>query len=39
MLEMADEGYMQPVTRKDIRVLGKQALGLGYVGANTMYQR
>jgi 3-hydroxyacyl-CoA dehydrogenase len=36
-LMMADEGYVQPVQRKDIRVLGKQALGLGYVGANTMY--
>jgi 3-hydroxyacyl-CoA dehydrogenase len=36
-LQMADEGYVQPVQRKDIRVLGKQALGLGYVGANTMY--
>ncbi|MDB5154201.1 MAG: fadN, partial [Mucilaginibacter sp.] len=36
-LQMADEGYVQPIPRKDIRVLGKQALGLGYVGANTMY--
>ena len=36
-LMLADEGYTQPVQRKDIRVLGKQALGLGYVGANTMY--
>jgi 3-hydroxyacyl-CoA dehydrogenase len=36
-LQLADEGYVQPVPRKDIRVLGKQALGLGYVGANTMY--
>ena len=36
-LQMADEGYVQPVQRTDIRVLGKQALGLGYVGANTMY--
>jgi 3-hydroxyacyl-CoA dehydrogenase len=35
-LLMANEGYVQPVPRKDIRVLGKQALGLGYVGANTM---
>jgi len=33
---MAEEGYVQPVKRTDIRVLGKQALGLGYVGANTM---
>ncbi len=36
-LLMAEEGYVQPVQRKDIRVLGKQALGLGYVGANTMF--
>jgi len=36
-LQLADEGYVQPVPRTDIRVLGKQALGLGYVGANTMY--
>ena len=34
---MADEGYLQPVQRTDIRVLGKQALGLSYVGANSMY--
>ncbi len=36
-LQLADEGYVQPIPRNDIRVLGKQALGLGYVGANTMY--
>lgn len=36
-LIMANEGYTPPVPRKDIRVLGKQALGLGYVGANAMY--
>ncbi len=36
-LQLADEGYVQPIQRTDIRVLGKQALGLGYVGANTMY--
>jgi len=36
-LLMANEGYVQPVPRKDIRVLGKQALGLGYVGANAMF--
>lgn len=35
-LMMAQEGYSQPVPRKDIRVLGKQALGLAYVGANSM---
>jgi len=36
-LQLADDGYVQPVQRKDIRVLGKQALGLGYIGANSMY--
>jgi 3-hydroxyacyl-CoA dehydrogenase len=36
-LMMAEQGYVQPIPRTDIRVLGKQALGLGYVGANTMY--
>ena len=34
---MADKGYTQPLPRKDIRVLGKQALGLAYAGANAMY--
>ena len=36
-LTLADEGYVQPAQRTNIRVLGKQALGLAYVGANTMY--
>ena len=35
-IELADAGYTQPVQRKDIRVLGKQALGLAYLGANSM---
>ncbi len=35
-IELAEAGYTQPVQRKDIRVLGKQALGLAYLGANTM---
>ncbi|TAL57913.1 MAG: 3-hydroxyacyl-CoA dehydrogenase/enoyl-CoA hydratase family protein [Bacteroidetes bacterium] len=35
-LEIANEGYSKPVPRKDIRVLGKQALGLAYLGANAM---
>ncbi len=35
-LLMADEGYTQPTPRNDIRVLGNQALGLVYVGANSM---
>lgn len=36
-LLLAEEGYTRPVPRKDIRVLGNQALGLVYVGANSMY--
>jgi 3-hydroxyacyl-CoA dehydrogenase len=35
-LELAKEGYTKPLYRKDIRVLGKQALGLAYLGANSM---
>ncbi len=36
-IELAEAGYTQPVQRKDIRVLGKQGLGIVYAGANTMY--
>jgi 3-hydroxyacyl-CoA dehydrogenase len=36
-ITMANSGYTTPVHRKDIRVLGKQALGLAYLGANAMY--
>ncbi|WP_295793858.1 3-hydroxyacyl-CoA dehydrogenase/enoyl-CoA hydratase family protein [Mucilaginibacter sp.] len=36
-LQLANDGYVQPLQRTDIKVLGKQALGLAYVGANTMY--
>lgn len=35
-LNLANDGYTQPAARKDIRVLGKQALGLAYLGANSM---
>ena len=35
-IELADAGYTQPVPRKDIKVLGKQGLGIVYVGANSM---
>ncbi len=35
-LQLAEEGYTKPIPRTDIRVLGKQALGLAYIGANTM---
>lgn len=35
-LAMAKAGYTQPVKRKDITVLGQEALGLAYVGADSM---
>lgn len=35
-LNLADAGYTKPVPRKDITVLGKQALGLAYLGADSM---
>jgi 3-hydroxyacyl-CoA dehydrogenase len=35
-LRMADAGYSKPLPRKDIRVLGNTALGLVYVGADSM---
>jgi 3-hydroxyacyl-CoA dehydrogenase len=37
VLEMANSGYTQPQERKDIRVLGRQGLGMVYAGAYTMY--
>ncbi|WP_299224549.1 3-hydroxyacyl-CoA dehydrogenase/enoyl-CoA hydratase family protein [uncultured Psychroserpens sp.] len=33
---MADAGYTQPVKRRDIKVLGKQALGMFLVGTDAM---
>jgi len=36
-LQLAEAGYTQPAKRNDIRVLGNQALGLVYVGANSMW--
>ena len=33
---MAEQGYTQPVRRKDIKVLGKQALGMFLVGTDSM---
>ncbi|MFZ4261872.1 3-hydroxyacyl-CoA dehydrogenase NAD-binding domain-containing protein [Sphingobacterium sp. HJSM2_6] len=35
-LALANAGYVQPVPRKDIRVLGNQGLGIVYVGASSM---
>ncbi len=36
-LRMADAGYSQPLARKDIKVFGNEALGLVYVGADSMH--
>jgi 3-hydroxyacyl-CoA dehydrogenase len=35
-LLMAQKGYTKPVKRTNIKVLGKEGLGIVYVGANTM---
>ncbi|HWY98792.1 MAG TPA: 3-hydroxyacyl-CoA dehydrogenase, partial [Bacteroidia bacterium] len=35
-IQLAEEGYTQPVMRNDIKVLGKQGLGMVYVGADVM---
>lgn len=35
-LMMANKGYTKPIKRKDIKVLGKEGLGIVYVGANSM---
>lgn len=36
-LELADAGYVQPIPRNDIKVLGNQGLGIVYVGASSMH--
>ena len=33
---MAEAGYTQPIRRKDVKVLGKQALGMFLVGTDSM---
>jgi 3-hydroxyacyl-CoA dehydrogenase len=35
-LELAEKGYTHPAKRNDIRVLGQEALGLVYVGSDSM---
>jgi 3-hydroxyacyl-CoA dehydrogenase len=35
-LAMADQGYTQPVKRKDITVMGQEGMGIVYAGANSM---
>jgi 3-hydroxyacyl-CoA dehydrogenase len=36
VIELADAGYVQPIQRKDVKVLGKSGLGIVYAGANSM---
>ena len=36
VLELVDKGYTKPIERRDIKVLGQEALGIVYVGANSM---
>ncbi len=33
-LEMAEKGYSQPAPRNDVKILGKEALGMVYVGSD-----
>lgn len=35
-LNLANKGYSQPIERKNVTVLGKEGLGIAYIGANTM---
>lgn len=35
-ISLADAGYVQPIQRTDIKVLGNQGLGIVYVGADSM---
>lgn len=36
-LKMADKGYVMPLQRTDIKVLGNEGLGIVYAGANAFY--
>ena len=38
VIAMYDDGYVMPVQRSDIRVLGRSALGAMYAGINGMHQ-
>jgi 3-hydroxyacyl-CoA dehydrogenase len=38
VLELFDSGYVMPVQRKDIKVLGQSALGALYAGINGMWR-
>ena len=36
-LDMANKGYQQPAKRKNVKVFGKEGLGIVYVGADSMH--
>jgi 3-hydroxyacyl-CoA dehydrogenase len=38
VIEMSDSGYVMPVQRKDIKVLGRSALGALYAGVHGMWR-
>jgi 3-hydroxyacyl-CoA dehydrogenase len=38
VIELYDQGYVQPAQRKDIKVLGRSALGALYAGINGMWR-
>jgi len=38
VIELYDDGYVQPIVRNDIKVLGRSALGALYAGINGMWR-
>jgi 3-hydroxyacyl-CoA dehydrogenase len=38
VLELSDSGYVMPIQRKDVKVLGRSALGALYAGIHGMHQ-
>lgn len=38
VIELYDDGYVQPIVRNDIKVLGRSALGALYAGINAMWR-
>jgi 3-hydroxyacyl-CoA dehydrogenase len=38
VIDLYDKGYVRPVQRTDIKVLGRQGLGMLYAGINGMYR-
>jgi 3-hydroxyacyl-CoA dehydrogenase len=38
VIEIYDDGYVQPIVRNDIKVLGRSALGALYAGINGMWR-